>query len=361
MNLEISNLADVPSALDLVKEEVAKAEEAIRAEGAKAMISGPLKAAEEAIAYAKRLRAFISEIEALGLKWEKLADKAENASPEAREIVRRAGVDDRKAPDPKTNFEVLFPNGEVVHERMANLTLGKTLEKIGPDRVASLKGSTLFAPNGEPLLTRYKSDLAKYPAQILEIKDGWFVNTQTDTERKAETVREISRRLKLHLKVTIVPGTYVNTGAKNTSTSLPSTTSSAVTNNHSSFPYAVGKVVQAVFPVLQTDSRMTPEAVKMLIGQSSSSQFKTGGNPVLKPRTGGDNETRDQYGYHRYYGKLPLRFFGKDYWLTSQFNPPGIGPVLDWLHGLGFTREEVLRICEKRWGKNNAKQGELPL
>lgn len=209
MNFEFTKLADVPAALELVKEEVAKAENAIRAEGAKAMISGPLKAAEEAIAYAKRLKAFIAEIEALGVKWERLSEKAESASPEAREIVRRAGVDDRKTPDPKTNFEVTFPDGSVVHERMANLTLGKTLETIGPERIAGLTGSPYFRPNGEPLLTKDKRELAKYPSQVLKIQGGWFVNTQTDTERKAEAVKEISRRLKLHLTVRIVPGTYV--------------------------------------------------------------------------------------------------------------------------------------------------------
>lgn len=96
---------------------------------------------------------------------------------------------------------------------------------------------------------------------------------------------------------------------------------------------------------------MTESAVGELCKPESSARFKTGGNAVLKPRTGKDGETRDANGYHRYYEKLPLTFHGKRYWLTSQFSPQGIKPVLEWLGVLGFSREEVMIICEKRWGR----------
>ena len=62
MNLELSQISEVPQALEILRAEVDRAETAIRQEGAKAMTAktaGSLKAAEEAIAYAKRLRAEI--------------------------------------------------------------------------------------------------------------------------------------------------------------------------------------------------------------------------------------------------------------------------------------------------------------
>ena len=116
------------------------------------------------------------------------------------------------------------------------------------------------------------------------------------------------------------------------------------------FPYAVGQVVQAVFPALQTDIRMTEAHVSMLLSQSSSARFKTGGRPVLKSNSGDAKEILDSNGRSRYYSKLPLVFFGKKYWLTSQFQPHAIEPTLAWFKEIGFGKDEVLAICQKRWG-----------
>ncbi len=122
------------------------------------------------------------------------------------------------------------------------------------------------------------------------------------------------------------------------------------------FPYAVGKVVQAVFPILQTDMRMTEANVAMLASKSSSARFKTGGCSVLRPNTGSPNEIIDSAGHYRYYGKLSLVFFGRKYWLTSQFQPHGIKPVLDWLAEIGLSNDDVLAICKKRWGETTMRK-----
>ena len=362
MNFELDKLADVPTALDIVKGEVLRAQKAILDEGKKSMDPAHMKAAKEAIAYAERMETFVEKIDALGSDWDKLLDRAEKVSPEAREIVRRAGVEDRKSPDPKTNLEVTFPDGTVVHEAKANLTLGKVVEIIGPGIVAALTGSVHFRPNGEPLVTRNRSDLNKYPSNILKLKGGWYLNTQTDTDRKAETVKAVAKALKLKLKVKIVPGTYL-TEPQPTEPAKPETPAKPPITivEEASFPYKIGKVVQAVFSALQNDSRMTLKIVDALCKQESAVRFKTAGHPVLKLRTGKDDETRDRFGYHRYYPDLPLRFFGKRYWLTSQFYPRSTQPVFDWLKNLGFTRDEVLRICTARWKPEEPKQGKLPL
>lgn len=159
MNLELSQISEVPQALEILRGEVGRVETAVREEGAKAMTataSGSLKAAEEAIAYAKRLHAFISKIDALGKEWQKIEASIAKATPEAREIVRKAGgTHVVTGPlEPKTNFTVTFPDGKVIAEPKANLTLARAIEAIGPARVAELRGAACLRPNGEPLVTR---------------------------------------------------------------------------------------------------------------------------------------------------------------------------------------------------------------
>ena len=349
MNLELSQISEVPQALEILRGEVGRVETAVREEGAKAMTataSGSLKAAEEAIAYAKRLHAFISKIDALGKEWQKIEASIAKATPEAREIVRKAGgTHVVTGPlEPKTNFTVTFPDGTVIAEPKANLTLARAIEAIGPARVAALRGAACLRPNGEPLVTRREADLAKYPSAKLSLAGGWFLNTQSSTEAKAKTVKEISKQLKLKLKVKIVPGTFLQ--EKTVAGEKPA---KPVKASKPDFPYAVGKVVQAVFPVLQTDARMKAESVSMLKAEASSARFKTGGWAVLKPNTGNVEEIKDSSGIKRYYGKLPLSFFGRKYWLTSQFQPHGIGPVLAWLEEIGLKKGEVLDICNRRW------------
>ena len=345
--LKINEHADVPEALDLVLDEVDQVEKAIRREGAKAMEEGQYQAAMEAIGYAKKLQEFMLELEQQKARWARLEQEMADATPEARAIVEKAYPKNRAPARAKTNFTVRFPDGHVVAERLGTLTLARTIQEIGPERVAQLGGTGSLSPNGEPLLTRKKAALAKYPRQVTRLPGGWYLNTQSPTESKARAVREISRRLGLGLKVKIVPGTYST--AEKPAAPKPRPAQSTETSRES-FPYAVGKVVQAVFPALQRDARMTAGVVEMLADEKSSIRFKTGGNRVLKPRTGAEGETKDTHGHHRYYAKLPLEYFGKPYWLTSQFDPPAIVPVLGLFAEIGVSRDEVLALCNKRWG-----------
>lgn len=364
MQIQLAKLSDVPTALDLLKEEVAKAEKAIRRAGADAMLHGPLDAANEAIAYAKKLVVFASEIDSLGSTWASFEEEIDSALPETKTILKKVGWTRNVVNpiSPWTNFTVTFPDGTVVSEPKANATLAKTIEKIGPEKVAPLHGFACLRPNGEPLVTQNRSELTKYPVSVIEIHGGWFVNTQSSTAYKADAVKAISKILGLHLKVSITARSKGGTPKppiRPAPKPLPSPSPAPVVATPH-FPYPVGKVVQAVFPILQTDSRMTKAAVDALPKPKFSARFKTGGNPVLKPRTGKSGETTDAYGRHRYYHKLPLTFHGKPYWLTSQFKPHGIGPVLDWLAALGLDRAEVLSICKKRWEKPVSAQPDPP-
>ncbi len=313
MKLEVSKLSDVRAALDLVKGEIEKAEMAIRKEGADAMLQGRYADAQSLIDTADKLNAFAGKIDALGPEWDGIDfDRPTPPSPPP------------SPPPPPAHgvLSVRFPDGALISEKKANQTFAKAIEKIGPEVVAPLGISNC----GEPLVTKNKDELLKYPSSIIPIADGWFVNTHSSTESKVKTLKAIIKSL--NLKKVVVK---VAPDAK------------------PAFPYAVGKVVQAVFPVLQNDSRMKPESVAMLLKKESSKRFKVGGHSVLKVRTGTPNETKDANGIHRYYPDLPLRFFGSDYWLASQFQRHGIWPVLEWLESIGMGRDEVLAICQKAY------------
>ena len=354
IKFEIQNLGEVPEALILVKEEVEKVKKTINEEGAKAQREDKRKIAREALDYADGLDNFIGKIDELKAEWEKLEKSIASATPEAREIVRAAGgtrvvID---PPSPKTGLRVKFPDGTVIHDSVAAVTFGKAIKRLGAGRAAAAG----FKVNGEPLVSKNKGDFKKYPSDVIAIGGGWFANTHSSTSRKTTQLQKLSDFLGAGLTVEQVDGVFVGKGmashsAKGTGPKIVST----------AFPFKVGEVVQAVFPILQTDPRMTEGAVSEFCKPESSAKFSTGGWPVFKRRTGKVDETKDTHGHQRYYTGIPLNFFGKDYWLTSQFAPKGIKPVLAWLASIGFSQKEVVGICQKRWGNSNPNQGELPL
>ncbi len=96
----------------------------------------------------------------------------------------------------KEAIEVQFPDGTFIFEPQASVTLGKTIEKIGPERVEPLQIQSL--------LSRDPNDFKACQA----IGDGYYVNTYSNTETKRKHLEEISRVLGLGLVVKVVPGVY---------------------------------------------------------------------------------------------------------------------------------------------------------
>lgn len=346
--LKISKHSDVPAALDLVREEVEKESKRIFSAGGDALKVGNIKPAKEAIAYAEKLGDFVKKIQRLNDEWLKLEAKIDAAAPEVREIVNPQSQKPHKTGytrnvetvSPKTGFTVTFPDGVVVTAPKANAVLAKTIEKLGVEKVAALG----ILCGGEPLVTRDKNLYTKMPSQVVPIRGGWFVKSHSSTDAKVGYVKKIAKALDVRLVVKAVPGVFATVKGGKAVTPVQ-----ASKKSDPKFSYAVGKIVQAVFPFLQTDRRMTPDHVAELVAGSSSKVFKTGGHAVLKVNTGNPNEITDANGIKRYYPKLPLQFFGRRYWLTSQFQPHGLEPVLTWLEGIGLKKDEVLEICNSRW------------
>jgi len=207
--LKISKHSDVPTALDLVKEEVDKEARRIFSAGGDALKAGNIKPAKEAIAYAEKLADFVKKIQKLGDEWKKLEAKIDAAAPEVREIVLPTKLQKKHKTgftrkvthvSPKTNFTVKLPDGKVIANSKAFWVMAKAIEAMGADKVAALG----VLCGGEPLVTKDKTLLKKHPSAIAEIAGGWFVKTHSGTAAKIRYVKQIAKALKVKLVVTKV-------------------------------------------------------------------------------------------------------------------------------------------------------------
>lgn len=203
--LKISKHSDVPAALDLVKEEVDKESRRIFTAGGEALKEGKIKPAKEAIAYAEELAEFVGKIQKLGEEWLKLEAKIDSAAPEVKEIVLPTQLKKEKKGftrvvtnlAPKTNFEVIFPDGKTISDKKAYWVLARTIESLGAEKVASLG----LLCGGEPLVTKNQKLLAKHPTAVAKIKGGWFVKTHSGTAAKVSYVKKIASALNVKLTI----------------------------------------------------------------------------------------------------------------------------------------------------------------
>lgn len=102
----------------------------------------------------------------------------------------------------KEALEVHFPDGTVIFEPQASVTLGKAIEKIGPHVVEPLQIQSLMSRNPE----EFKA--------FQTIGEGYYINTYSNTETKRKHLEEISRALGLGLIVKVVPGVYKSRAPK---------------------------------------------------------------------------------------------------------------------------------------------------
>ena len=203
--LKISKHSDVPTALDLVKEEVDKESRRIFSAGGDALKVGNIKPAKEAIAYAEKLAEFVKKIQNLGDEWKKLEAKIDAAAPEVKEIVlptkpikSKTGYTQKPGgkKSAKTTFEVVFADGTKITHPKAKIVLAKTIDHIGAPRVAKLG----VLVDGEPLVSNsinnYKNQSSAAP-----INSGWYVATHSSTKAKMSLVERIAKALKVKLVV----------------------------------------------------------------------------------------------------------------------------------------------------------------
>ena len=101
----------------------------------------------------------------------------------------------------RTTLKVTFGDGEVIAGRKAMEVFCRAIVKIGPERVATLHMSAA----GEPLVSQNFADYVKYASAAKPVGNGWYVNTQSSTQSKAQMLTQIAHALGVELSVEIVP------------------------------------------------------------------------------------------------------------------------------------------------------------
>ena len=101
----------------------------------------------------------------------------------------------------KTTIRVTFNDGTVLHGRKAADVFVDAIKKLDPSAVASLK----ILHCGEPLVTNNLADYVKYAKGAKPTGTGWYVNTYSSTQAKAQFLERIARALSIGLTVEIVP------------------------------------------------------------------------------------------------------------------------------------------------------------
>ena len=206
--LKISKHSDVPTALDLVKEEVDKESRRIFSAGGDALKAGNIKPAKEAIVYAEKLADFVKKIQKLGDEWKKLEAKIDAAAPEVKEIVLptkaiKTHTGFKQKPggtkSPKKTFEVIFAGGTKIADSKAKVVLAKAIEQIGAEAVS--KFGVLV--DGEPFVSKNIKNY-KRPSSAVPIRGGWYVATHSSTKAKIALLKKIAAKLDIDMVVKVV-------------------------------------------------------------------------------------------------------------------------------------------------------------
>jgi len=98
--------------------------------------------------------------------------------------------------EPRKKLLVTFPDGIEINENNATNTFLEVIRQIGVKRVAEL---TSIRAYGHSIV----SDTRNEHGYALHDVDGYFVETSSDTETKANVLREIASNLKMEMKVEV--------------------------------------------------------------------------------------------------------------------------------------------------------------
>lgn len=98
----------------------------------------------------------------------------------------------------KTILRVTRPDGSIIEDSKATVTLAMTIQEIGVEMVRSLNLSL----DGMNLILIGENTL--YPSQQYYLGDGYYLNTHSSTDRKKYHLEKMFKALGLKWKVEIV-------------------------------------------------------------------------------------------------------------------------------------------------------------
>ena len=188
------NKDGVSTAFELISEEIESVAEGIDQEGAKAFTDKKYSDAQELAESGGNLMAFKIKVDQLLEEWENGFDQVTRAKTKIKKIpIKPKGVGHTKSK--KTRLRAKFKDGTEVFEHIATDTFVDVLAKIGLTEVASMGISV----RGVPLVGDKRS--GQYQQRRIS---GRYVVTHSSTAEKAETLKEISKRLRVGLTVDAV-------------------------------------------------------------------------------------------------------------------------------------------------------------
>lgn len=127
-----------------------------------------------------------------------LNDIAEQLSSLARDIKRRIGGTSGGAKAPAKILRVTLPDGRVICEHKAIDTFIETLRFMGLEKCARI---TVVRHLRYPVVSTIPNSYEGLrPGYIKEV-DGYFIETKTSTDRKAEQLRQYAQELGIKIKV----------------------------------------------------------------------------------------------------------------------------------------------------------------
>ncbi len=185
------NKDSVAAAFKLVIEELDKSYQEITKQITQAYANADFKKGQVLADRGKSLKAFQTRVNALRQEWIDgigiLEDPPEDDPPPY------------KPPAGQTRLRVTFPNGERIERDSARNTFVETIQKIGIDKVRKLG----LRGNGVPLIdSAPRRDGKTFAQQKIQ---GWYICIYSSTLKKKEQLDEIARRLRIRLKVEIIP------------------------------------------------------------------------------------------------------------------------------------------------------------
>lgn len=108
------------------------------------------------------------------------------------------GFDQQIVRSPRKGLCIKFPNGMVIQRNKASETLVEFIRFVGYQKVRTIG----IIVDRIPLVSNTKDK--KYGDRQYEVASGWYVNTHSDSTRKAKLIKIISDALNLGVKVELV-------------------------------------------------------------------------------------------------------------------------------------------------------------
>lgn len=361
--------SEVSEALDMVFQELAEEQDNLCKAGAAELLKQNTAPALKAIEFSDRLKVMVERLKVFRGEWSKYIADIDAVAPEMKDILRwqkptaERVVGQRVVEEVRawTALSVTFADGTIIQEHRAKKTFAKAIAKLGVERVAKL--AILSAR--QPLVAIDRSSYDG-PVTSLEYLDGgWSVKTDFSNDQKKRYLEGIAKALGVKLEVEVL---FPDLGAVENSSKDRS-----LSNYDGERPrifrgdgwsgcrevagipksWKVSEVVQTWFPILFSRNLLSDEEMAYLTTCDSSEIFKTGGRPVLLVNRGQENDryfALDNGDMHsRYYpsAKITLTRGNDKYFLSSQFMPPAMGPLIHFLELKGIPRNEIVREVEK--------------